>query len=1089
MFYTNVYILGPWRQLGDDNEVSPLQHASLNLQNPFVPSFFCFLACWLLDHDRNIASGCGRQKEAFIQNKVMVPPLNPYAKKSKSHAARPLETTSNRAYKVSSATIFTDPAPKNHHASDGVDAAHSKSHTQRETKAPAAAAKHHAPVSDVSSTPKPVDVLVKSERSHSSFIDPPTSKPLSLKAMLKQDIEKLKRETQQKQLLMEERKRRKKLERMQREEERKSKLSGRESSEHVKHPAEAAEDSRAYNEHVPKVNASIVQEPHKSTGSVPVCNEITAMTSSLEKDAPGDSACPPERPVETPSVPGVQPHREVVVHPGNGTSHVVCMGQRISPVEDASSSEKVDNLSSVPRSNITPPLEASQHDHVAIELSPPVQKPPSVELCGVSLHPNPPPVVNPTSWMSEPTANLTVPMARQLMLSQQFWYHQHWHHQQMALHSACGFYNPYCIPLGAPSFSSPLPTALNPTAAIGPSHQFSLHRNSMPAPFPTTFSANQAPMPRVDAPHKVRRSYSKAPGDRRLPLPRVSTNHALSMNPLRSPSPFAATHHPFSAPIVILKPAGEPSFGVTVKLEVQTALVSRDWLVQNKLVASDRVIEAVNGVKPPHCLQQPLEQENSATNEAEPNLRDYPIELSVPHCEPVSEMSVMTSLVGNAVRKPQQRRKRWPFYAIAVQDASIQNARNPAVPTEQLLRAGDLLLEINGQTTAGLTFQEAVNLLKKFNETDPEGIARCRVVVARQAVRDGKKRTPVPSKTSSSARHSAVTDEELCRFACSLIKSTADSKRVLGMELTDETILARAGIELSLPSSNLHVIMMAWNARKRQFESDLIAKAAEHWKKLWASEPAAVRVPGVDYITDAQRASLRSLPQPALGCKCGATDHQYVFDENCPLYSNLRSLAPAKLSLTSAGRTASTLESKLPKDLNVVERAFTDRFLKLKDEQKAMERVSRFVVDAEEVQLKLCKQASVAPALGAMVLSTVVELQEHMKALKFQPFEATTVDHSTGKASIVARSCPAKLHQGITDSGRNESVCHDDSDDDDDVPLAALGKRPGTNDNASFKKPKVETSIRSYFLARLLKDVSAKWGHVYREPTDEEHAW
>jgi hypothetical protein len=271
----------------------------------------------------------------------------------------------------------------------------------------------------------------------------------------------------------------------------------------------------------------------------------------------------------------------------------------------------------------------------------------------------------------------------------------------------------------------------------------------------------------------------------------------------------------------------------------------------------------------------------------------------------------------------------------------------------------------------------------------------------------------------------------------------------------------------------------AWDGIRSQVEYAAQEKAIMYWKQQWSHEPANVPPKNPEYLTDAQRSNMRAAPRQPSRCKCNSQEHQYVNDIHCPLYSNLRSLlddkddaATSTLHETEVLKRNRTLTKSLPRDLNVVENAFKDRFVRMKVEKEAEEAEARFVSRMEEIQLTKCNQAIFAPSLTAMVLSAVVELEP-----KFE-----------GKALSPLMSVPLKPEPVAQAKHEEDS---DNDDDDDDVPLAALGKRPNddSDPDQANKRQRGDMPVRHQFLAKLVQFISTKWGHVFREASNEEYTW
>jgi hypothetical protein len=520
---------------------------------------------------------------------------------------------------------------------------------------------------------------------------------------------------------------------------------------------------------------------------------------------------------------------------------------------------------------------------------------------------------------------------------------------------------------------------------------------------------------------------------------------------------------------------------------VQSALVPREWLIANKYLAEDKngpatPVTAQGTVEVP--AQTPLaklEMTAHAAGEASP-LGPTSENAAAPGGGPISTAlgaGGSTGVVAPvAIKRQAPRRKRWHFAVMAVQDASKHNSRSGS-PAQ--LQAGDVVLEVDGRSTAGLTFQQAVALLRDFGRVDEDGVARCPIVIARRrAPVVAHRPTLAPSRPSAQfvTRKTPLNSDEMEVFVSSVLKSLTEPSRILGKPLADNVLRGIAQGSAVLSSLSLDFMKDLWKGMSCEVRAKISANAIAHWIAEWQNEPQASRVAGISYMTDAQRATLRSLPRPAKGCRCGAEDHEYVDNVRCPLYSNLRSLAPP--AFEDPQDTSSSFSSKLTKDLNAVEKAFKDRYVKMKSEQKAQEKEAKFVAAMEDVQLQVRKQAIFAPSLQCMVLSAVAESQHVYDDLHLELLQATPIEPPNLTTSPVSE---------ITEKP-NEGQDEGESDDDDDnVPLAQLGKRALKAEDAFVKRAKREVPVRLCFIARLLKLISFKWGHVYREPTDEEHAW
>jgi hypothetical protein len=561
---------------------------------------------------------------------------------------------------------------------------------------------------------------------------------------------------------------------------------------------------------------------------------------------------------------------------------------------------------------------------------------------------------------------------------------------------------------------------------------------------------------------------------------------ALAASPLNVPSPYAYSHERINGTIVLIKTPSNPkesSFGVTLKTDVQSALVSQEWLQANgytmNIVSPSRQdgssVKLTDSLAPSGPAASGMDREKPDCVTTLSSAAEDRMEVN--HSGSTISVSETEATTQPKPKSRAQRRKRWFFSTLMVQDASLQNSRRLNDASKHL-NPGDIILEIDGRPTAGLTFQQAVGLLKDISRVDEDGVVRCPIILARRRAPVVKSRPLVSAAksgpTNPLTRKGPLTIDELVVFVNCMIKSLTDPMRTLGRPLTDDHFLGLTQMNEGLSSLSVTYIKGLWKGISAEVERIVKDNAVAHWTLEWQKEPHESKVPGVDFISDAQRASLRSLPRPAKGCRCGASDHEYVNDIKCPLYSNLRHHSPSLSDVSNTGGYSST-SSKLPSDLNAVEKAFKDRFVKLRSEQKAQEAEAKFVAQMEEIQLGQRNQAVFAPSLESMVLSGVAELQQVIKDLALDPLPS---QHLMQPSTLL-----------LADTKQAPAIDDDDSDDDDDVPLAQLGKRPSKTELIPIKKSREEVSIRHIFLAKLLNALSSKWGHVFSEPSDEEYAW
>ena len=212
-------------------------------------------------------------------------------------------------------------------------------------------------------------------------------------------------------------------------------------------------------------------------------------------------------------------------------------------------------------------------------------------------------------------------------------------------------------------------------------------------------------------------------------------------------------------------------------------------------------------------------------------------------------------------------------------------------------------------------------------------------------------------------------------------------------------------------------------------------------------------------ITDAKRSTLRLLPRPGKGCKCGADDHRFAHDERCLLYRDIiphvkaQELEPFKRS--SKNMRSRKVEAEIE---SAIVSALQERQVQAKRDQEDERQEAMFVDLMERTQVKKLKKAIFAPGqLSVAIISAV--------------------------ATLADQRSPSRVEES------NES--DDDSDDDDDIPLNALSssaKHPS-------KKQKVEATTTTHHpsftsVAEILLHISKTWGHLLKEyNTNAEYAW
>lgn len=500
-------------------------------------------------------------------------------------------------------------------------------------------------------------------------------------------------------------------------------------------------------------------------------------------------------------------------------------------------------------------------------------------------------------------------------------------------------------------------------------------------------------------------------------------------------------------------------------------------------------------------------------------------------------------------KKQRRERRRRVFFAVmTVSDPSVQNQRlqelaaskPEAQATQQsifLLQEGDIILTIGGKPTAGLPFVDACRLFRETcsaSAVDDNGMIQCPITIARRRappqplaalpLSSLAMTAPPAKKTTAVPRNPIVLKGplqplEIKAFCMTILAATTNPDRILGEPLFSFNVFAREWPQPELSGrGGVFQLDLLWKDSLCS-SVEFIAKqqAMRHWKEQWTLEPVAVKnslpaqndvnpvsthagIKNKEYYTDAQRAVLRFAKRKPNQCRCKSTDHIYVNDVRCPLYSNLRRYLEnndslvgtvSKENVNVSAWNAPDLSTVVPKaqravgdlldrEWKTVDKACKDRFVRVRAEQKAKDIQTEFVFMMEDIQLKHCKQASLAPSLAAMVLSAVVELQSEFAGRDLTPWTKTA---SVAKVDATSPSPP-------TESGPTEASIDDDSDDDDDIPLSALGKRPFEEEAPKATSEEYQNSpVRLQFVARILQLISSKWGHLYREPNHADYVW
>lgn len=297
--------------------------------------------------------------------------------------------------------------------------------------------------------------------------------------------------------------------------------------------------------------------------------------------------------------------------------------------------------------------------------------------------------------------------------------------------------------------------------------------------------------------------------------------------------------------------------------------------------------------------------------------------------------------------------------------------------------------------------------------------------------------------------------------------------------------LRRRGLE-SLEAKLAHESKRVASAMRR--------RAERYWSTEWKAETEKESVgdSAPPPLTDSQRSALRSAARPARGCKCGSSSHDYVSDLRCPLYGDVRryceensvDIRGANRVGVDATRKALTATTKAK---NAVEKAYIDRFVKLRAENSATREEAEFVLEMETIQASMMKKGVLAPpSLCTLILSAVASVMEKLEGVQ------SSCEVGRNKDSI---STPMKRPPLETDSDDSE-----DSDDD-GLPLNSLiqsgSKRTASNANSPPSKRLKQTESSEskiiekmaphpYCLAEILQHVSLCHGHLFEGKTFRE---
>ena len=640
-------------------------------------------------------------------------------------------------------------------------------------------------------------------------------------------------------------------------------------------------------------------------------------------------------------------------------------------------------------------------------------------------------------------------------------YHPMYHHQQGMLSFPGGHYS---------SMVQPVPFPHHPTNVM------LYHSNYMPYNVPSNPSVNlQVNKPSVPQPLKVIKQAVSKP-------PPTKDSLTLHPSPVTDPySPYTKSHDVYPTDIVLTKKTAGESFGVTLRWENKSALVPRDTIVGNNK----------------------------------------------------GDVTSVTSMTANAVPKkmPKQLVSYGVMSVVDVKKATFASC-------SAALHPGDVILSINGMTVGGMEFSDACRAVGTTSTECPTtGVIRCVFKVARMkpsVLAGGKPYVghtsmkqglvpPVAAPALPMIPFRAFGDKVIAgEFSLvewnALVRglSTLPHQLFSGMALL--TVTTKEVLDAIQKSDeygkNLQRRSRETLETKLAYESKRILlnmneKSGKYWATTWAAEVqwdvenennALFKVP----LTDARRSNLRAASRPAKGCKCGSLSHTHVNDSKCPLYRDVKQYCEANSINISDGRnrdSSKALSKKKNEAKSAIEKAYIDRFIKLRSEDAATREEAEFVLEMEKIQSSKMKKAVFAPpSLCTLVLSAVASVMDVV------PEDSPAMDEKKSDGDEFKKEDVRNDSSPMQDSSDSDSDSDDSDDsDDEDVPLHLLlqssAKRTATKQNNSppSKRTKQQTEDKQtvnkkavpspYFLAQILKIISERHGHVYTEPSHAEFAW
>lgn len=466
--------------------------------------------------------------------------------------------------------------------------------------------------------------------------------------------------------------------------------------------------------------------------------------------------------------------------------------------------------------------------------------------------------------------------------------------------------------------------------------------------------------------------------------------------------------------------------------------------------------------------------------------------------ERLEEIPLKSSAEMNTPKVKKRRRKRASFYAMIVTDATKQNDMIPESNSKERLQPGDLLLEINGTKTAGLSYGAATQLFascdtpKNEDRVLEEDLIKCSLVVARKKTNPEPVKVPIakspekPLKAADPSHGARETDlkletetktpitgdlnvDELIELANAFAKTLTHSDRSLGLEVPKD-IFEKCMAYGNLALRDRTTLQEEVNQIDASIEQTSAIDASTYWKNDREGNYSDIQLPDALKFTSlslAQLSAIRALPRPLQGCRCGAVDHEYVNSQNCVLYHSLRKTN----GLLENDFTQSQKMQKKSKELSALQNAFKDRIVKAKEEQENEKAEARFVDEMEKLQVSEKRQAVFSPNLITMVICAVAEVGPSFDKLF------------------------SRRREMSIEQNNNKSMRGDESKDIDNLPLSNLGKCE-TKHLSHIDEMKKETSgdnasleFHPFFLAELLRYICRSWGHLYQEPSHSEYSW